>query len=585
MTLSPFRAGLCIAASLFLAGCSLPAVKPVGQAPANDPPASDANAVQQEEPRRPAPPKQALTQQLLYETLLAEIALQRGDKQLATRAYLDLVARTRDYRFAERATQVALQSGLIDEALAAAERWLALEPESTLARQTVAAILVSKGRLESARPHLERLLAAEGTNLPLGFMHLNNLLSRHPDKAAVLDLVQSLAKPYPEVPEAHFAVARAAWSAGQTETALAEIRAALALRPDWEGAALFAAQILAARSPAEAANWYRDFLAKHPTAREMRLAYARFLVQQKDYAAARSEFQNLVRDFPDNPEVPLAVGLISLEMRDFEVAERYLQRALEQGVKNGDLVRLYLGQIAEERKNYEEARRWYQEVGGEHAFTARLRLAALLAKEGRLNEARRFLSDTIPDNNQQRVQLWQAEAQLLREAKRYQEAFDVLTRALAKLPNHPDLLYDQAMAAEKIGRLDVLEASLRKLIQLKPDHAHAYNALGYTLADRTNRLEEARQLLEKALKLAPDDPFILDSMGWLYYRLKDYPKALDYLRRALAGRADPEIAAHLGEVLWVSGDRREAERVWNEALRNNPDHEVLLGVIQKFRDP
>lgn len=581
------RAGALAAMTAALAGCAGMAPRvPAPPAPAaTQPAARDAAQAEPPAPRRPAPPAQPLTQQLLYETLLAEIALQRGDTALATQAYLDLLARTQDYRVAERATQVALQSRLIDQALAAAQRWLELEPESVTARQTVAALLVTRGRIEEARPHLERLLAAEGANLGHGFMHLNNLLARHPDKDAVLALVQTLAQPYPQVPEAHFAVARAAWNAGRGEIALNAIREALRLRPDWEGAALFQAQILQARAPEEASAWYTDYLARNPRAREMRLAYARFLVQQKQYPAARVEFQKLVQDFPDNPEVPLAVGLISLQMGELDVARQYLEQALQAGVRDRDTVYFYLGQIAEEQKRYEEARRWYVQVGGEQAFTARLRHALTLAREGRLEEARAQLGRIQPANNQQRVQLWQAEAQMLRDAKRDREAFDLLSRALEKLPNHPDLLYDQAMAAERINRLDVLEASLRKLIQLKPDHAHAYNALGYTLADRGIRLEEARQLLETALRLAPDDPFILDSVGWLHYRLRDYPRALEYLRRAAALRPDPEIAAHLGEVLWMSGARSDAQKVWDDALKAHPAHEAVVEAMRRCQAP
>ncbi len=567
--------GLCVLSALV--GCAAPAKKPIAAAE----PAPAPNFAR--EVKRPAPPPQELTNQVLYETLLAEVALQRGDAALATRAYLDLLEKTQDYRIAERATQVALQSRMPDEALVAARKWLELEPDSVAARQTVAGILVSKGRLDEARPHLEKLLAAEEANVGIGFMHLNNLLARHPDKQAVLALVQDLAKPYPQLPEAHFAVARAAWSAGKGDEALGEIRAALALRPTWEGAALFQAQILQSQAPAEALKYYETYLGQHGQAREMRLAYARFLVQQKQYGAARAQFQKLVQDFPNNPEVPLAVGLISMQMGEYDVAEQYLKQALQGGVKDDDAVRLYLGQIAEERKRYDEALKWYGSVEGEQAFGAKLRSAAVLAKENKLAEARDFLHQVIPANNQQRVQLVEAESQLLRDAKQYEEAFKVLTRALEKLPNHPDLLYDQAMAAEKIDRLDIVESSLRKLIQIKPDYAHAYNALGYTLADRTTRYTEAKGLLEQALKLAPEDPFILDSMGWLYYRMKEYDQAVGYLRRALAIRADPEIAAHLGEVLWVKGERAEAEQVWDTALKSNPKHEALLGVINKFK--
>lgn len=569
--LSLFLAG---GVALALAGCAAPAKKEL----APEPSPSFAREV-----KRPDPPHQELSGQLLYETLLAEVALQRGESALATQAYLDLLERTQDYRVAERATQVALQGRMPDEALTAARKWLELEPESVAARQTVAGILVTKGRLDEASPYLEQLLAAEGANIGYGFMHLNNLLARHPDKQATLALIGHLAQPYPNLPEAHFAVARAAWSAGKGELALNEIRAALALRTEWEGAALFQAQILQSQAPAQAMDYYAAYLKQNPKAREMRLAYARFLVQQKQYGAARAEFQTLVQDFPDNPEVPLAVGLISMQIGEYEVAEQYLKQALDAGVKDDDAVRLYLGQIAEERKRYDEARKWYESVEGEQAFLAKLRYAAVLAKEGRLAEARKYLQQIPPASNQQRVQLAQAEAQLLRDAKQYEEAYQVLTRALEKLPNHPDLLYDRAMAAEKLDRLDVVESSLRKLIEIKPDHAHAYNALGYTLADRTTRYDEARALLEQALKLAPEDPFILDSMGWLYFRMKDYDQAIGYLRRALAIRADPEIAAHLGEVLWVKGERMEAEQVWAGALKSNPEHETLMGVINKFK--
>lgn len=561
--------------ALVVAGCAAPAKKEMA--------AAERTPNFAREVKRPVPPPQEMSPQILYQTLLAEIALQRNETALATRAYLDLLERTQDYRIAERAAQVALQSRLPDEALVAARKWLQLEPESVAARQTVAGILVTKGRLDEAKPHLEQLLAAEGSNIGHGFMHLNNLLARHPDKQATLALVQYLAQPYDKLPEARFAVARAAWSAGKSEVALAEIRAALALRPEWEGAALFQAQILQGQTPALAKEYYLSYLSQHPKAREMRLAYARFLVQQKQYGPARSEFQKLVEDFPNNPEVPLAVGLISMQIGEYDVAEQYLKQALAGGVKDEDAVRLYLGQISEERKRYEEARKWYESVDGEQAFAAKVRYAAVLAKEDKLAEARKYLQQIPPGNNQQRVQLVQAEAQLLRDAKQYEEAFNVLTRALEKLPNHPDLLYDRAMAAEKLDRLDVMEASLRKLIQVKPEHAHAYNALGYTLADRTNRYEEAKALLEQALKLAPEDAFILDSMGWLHYRMKDYVQAISYLQRALAIRADPEIAAHLGEVLWVKGERAEAEQVWAGALKNNPEHETLMGVINKFK--
>jgi tetratricopeptide (TPR) repeat protein len=542
-----------------------------------------APAVIAQEVKRPAPPKQELTSQTLYSLLLAEIALQRGEPALSTRAYQDLLKNTQDYRIAERAAQVALSAQDVTDGLSAAQRWLELEPNSILAQQTLAGILVSQGKLELAKPHLKTILAAEGANVGRGFLFLNQLLGRHPNKAEVLALVQELGRDYPKLPEAHFAEARAAWNADNKPLALQAIDAALALQPSWEDAALFKAQVLQNTAGDKALEFYKAYLRDNPRSRDLRLAFARYLVQEKQYPAAREEFKRLSEDFPEQADVPLAIGLLSMQLQDFDAAETYLRLALDRGIKDDDLVRLYLGQINEERKRWDEARKWYDSVDGAQAFNAKLRVAGLLARQGKLPEARGYLQGIPVETNQQRTQVVSAEAALLRDAKQYQEAFDVLAKALEKLPNHPDLLYDYAMAAEKINRIDILEASLKKLIQVKPDNAHAYNALGYTLADRTNRFDEAKQYLDKAIKLAPNDAFILDSLGWLQYRMKDNSLAISTLRHALSVRPDPEIAAHLGEVLWVNGDQQEAKKVWNSALKDNPNHEAVLSAMQKYK--
>ena len=551
-------------------------------APANKAPIPAPSVIAQEI-KRPEPPKQEMSSQTLYSMLLAEIALQRGELGLASRAYKDLVQDTNDYRVAERAAQIALSAQNPEESLSAAQRWLELEPESITARQTLAGILVSKGKLNEAKPHIQKILSAEGTNIGQGFLFLNKLLGRHQDKAEVLALVQELARDYPNLPEAHFAEARAAWGAENKPLALKAIDVALVQQPSWEDAALFKAQILQSTSPPIAQAFYVAYLREYPRARDLRLAFARFLVQEKQYPAAREEFKRLSVDFPDQADVPLAIGLLSMQLQDYDAAETYLRQALERGAKDENSVRLYLGQLNEERKQWDEARQWYESVGGAQAFNAKLRVAALLARQDKLPEARSYLRGLEVSNNLQRTQVVSAEAALLRDAKLYQEAFDILGKALVKLPNHPDLLYDYAMAAEKIDRIEVLESSLKKLIQVKPDNAHAYNALGYTLADRTTRFDEAKQYLEQAIKLAPDDAFILDSLGWLQYRMKENALAITTLRRAFSVRADPEIAAHLGEVLWVSGEKLEAQKVWDGALQNHPNHEAILATIQKYK--
>ena len=538
----------------------------------------------QAEARKPPLPNQELTAQSLYQYLVGEVALQRGQPELAAEALLDLAKQTRDPRLAQRATETAIMGRQATQAGDAATLWQSLDPDSPQATQAAAALLVNSGRLNEARPYLEKLIAAEGEDRAAAFLHLNQMLARQPDREAVLTLVQDLAKPYPQSPEAHFAIAQASWSAGKRQEAVAELRLADRLRPGWEPAALFQGQALQQVSVSDALEFYRAFLRDYPKASEVRLAYARLLVSEKSYPQARAEFQRVLDDAPNNAELSFAVGLLALQASELDAAETYLKQALSSGYKDVDLLHFYLGQIAEERKQFKQAADWFALVGpGEHYLNAQIRYAGVLAKQDKLDKARQHLQQILPQNIAQRVLLIQAEAQLLREAKDYQQAFDVLGKGMEKLPNHPELLYDHAMAAEKLNLLEVMEKDLRQLIKIKPDNAHAYNALGYTFAERGIRLEEALQLTEKALSLAPNDPLIMDSLGWAYFRHGDHGKAAEWLKKAHELRQDPEIAAHLGEVLWAQGQRDEARKVWQSALKLAPENEVLRDVMQKFK--
>lgn len=573
---------LTLALTAFLAACAQQPVQQ-GETPAAAKPAAPKPRVVTQPPAsNPVLPKLELSQAILFRLLLADIALQRGQSNVAVQSYLELARETRDPRIAERAAKAAWNARFVGAAIEAAGIWLAADPASQEARQALALLLVNQSRLADALPHLEKSIAADRENMGQSFLHLNALLARHPDKAGALALMQSLAKPYPALPEARMSVAQAAFVAGQTALAMSEVREALRLRPDWELAALFHGGLLQQRSAAEAVAYYQEFLALHPRAMEVRLTHARLLVAEKKYAEARAEFQVLLREFPDNADVALAVGLLSLQVGDADAAEIQLRRALDNNYKDPDAVRFYLGQASEERKRFEEALQWYGGVsGGDQYVPSRARYAGVLLKQGRLAEARTYLQGA-GRNAQERTQFIQVEAQLLREANDFRGAFDVLGRAVEANPNSPELLYDYAMVAEKIDRIEILESSLRKVIQLKPDHAHAYNALGYTLADRNQRLQESYALIEQALKLAPDDPFIIDSMGWVLYRMNQNEAALTFLKRAFELRADAEIAAHYGEVLWVSGRQDEARAVWSSALKQNPANELLLATVKKF---
>lgn len=540
--------------------------------------------IAEEEERSSAPlPNRKLDQEILYKFLISEIAVQRGNLRLAAQGFLDLAKNTKDPRIAKRATEVATQAKMNDAALEASRLWFQLDKNSKPAKQALTNALISSNKLSEAKPLLQQLIAAE-SNPAQALLQLNGVLARHQDKAAVLTLVKDVASAYPQAAEAHFAVAQAAVGAAKLDLATAEIQEALRLKPEWEPAHLFNAQLIQHReSQDKALEYLKTVVAKYPRAKDLRLGYARALISAKKIPEARTQYEKLLEDLPNHPELVVTTGLICLQMSDYRAAERHLMHALDLEYKDPEAIKYYLGQTFEEQKRVEEAMLWYKSVaGGSQYITAQTRYAFLLSKQNKLAEAREYLNQVPTQNDEQKVDLAQAEAQLLREAKSFQESYDVLKKALEGRPDHLELLYDLAMVAERLQKIDVLETSLRRVIQLKPDHAQAYNALGYTLADRNLRLPEAKQYVEKALKLSPDDAFILDSMGWVHYRMGNTKEGLDFLQRAFSQRQDPEIAAHLGELLWKTGRTGDAEKVWRDSLKDHPDNDILVETFKRF---
>jgi tetratricopeptide (TPR) repeat protein len=521
----------------------------------------------------------------LYDMLLGEIAQQRGDHALAAKTYLELARRTRDPRVARRAVEVASEGRLNDLALDAAKTWYELEPQSAAALSVVASLLVSARKVDEAEPYLAKLLNTEGVDQERGYLQINRLLAGNPDKRSNLRVVQKLTARHPELAPAHFAMAQAAALADDEQTALAEARRAAEIRPEWEAPVVLEAQVLQKRSTAQAAKRLADFVAKNPQSRPGRLAYARALVADKRMPEARQQFQALLAANPGDTELVYTVGVMALQLKDYAVAEENMKRLVAAPeYRDPDGARFILGQIAEEQQRWPRAIEWYEQIqDGEHALPARLRTANAIAKEGKLAAALEYLHKSAADHPGQEVQFTVAEAQLLRDANQAKQAYDLLADALKVAPEKPELLYDFALTAEKLERYDVLERNLRKLIEVKPDHAHAYNALGYSFAERNTRLGEARKLVEKALELAPEDSFIIDSLGWVQYREGDLKAAAQTLKRAYGGRPDAEIGAHLGEVLWMLGDRPEANRIWQESLKTAPDNETLLKTIKRLR--
>lgn len=532
--------------------------------------------------------EQPLDGKTLYQILLADIAVQRGEHALAAQAYLEVARASLDPRLARRASEAAYAAKDFSNGLAAAELWVKLEPDSVRPKQVAAFMLLNQGKLSEAKAYLVNAFAAlDPEQIGAEFLQLSRLLNNQQDKDTAFQLVRELAEPYPDIAEVQYALAAAGLNTGLKELTVTDISAkaadrALAMREGWEPAAFLKAQILSKTSPERAIEFLQNYLSAKPEARQLRLALAQLLIQQKRYAESRALFTLLAEQWPDPREMWLAAAQVSVLMRDYDHAEMIYQRLLKTESSDQDTTRLNLAQLYEERKQYDQAIAQYRAIEGEQRWNAQLRIALALAKTDSLQAAQAHLVTLAATTDQQQTQLIQTEATLLREADQAQQAYTLLEEALKKHPDSPELLYDFAMIAEKLDRLEVLENNLRKLIDLKPDSAHAYNALGYTLVDRTSKVDEGMRYIEKALQLAPDDPFILDSAGWGYFRQGKLEQALRYLRRAMDLRPDPEIAAHLGEILWVMGERTEAEKIWREQLRETPEHRGLNDTIKRF---
>jgi tetratricopeptide (TPR) repeat protein len=494
-----------------------------------------------------------------------------------------LARATRDPRIAQRATELSVRAGSLKAALDAAQLWVAVDERSVQARQALVALYLNAGQIDLARPHLQRLLAAEGENVGGGFLQLGALFAKQPDRARVLAVVRELASAHPSLREARLAVAQAAWNAGEFDLSLREAREARRLSPEWELAALFEAQVLARRSNAEAIVALEAFVKANPGAAEARINLARLYASEKRLPEARALFRSIAGESPDNLDASFAAGLLALQSGDHEEASTLLGRVLAGDPRDPDLVRYYLARAEDSRGRLPQALEHYRAVtGGEHRLAAQLGAATVLGRMGRVPEAREALARVVPASLAERVQVTLAEVQVLRDARDLKAAYDVLDAALSRTPDSPELLYEQALIAERLGRVDVLERNLRRVIEIQPGHAHAHNALGYSLADRNLRLDEALSLIDTALRLSPEDPYILDSMGWVLFRRGQPEKALEYLRRAWRGKADAEIGAHLGEVLWSLGQRDEARRIWDESLKVEAGNETLRGTMKRL---
>ncbi|ALK95415.1 hypothetical protein AB595_16540 [Massilia sp. WF1] len=536
-------------------------------------------------------PNVKMTPQMMTQLMNAELAFKKGDWQGPYLTLMSLAQQTRDPRLAKRAAEMALSAKQADDALAAVKLWRQYAPNSDEANQYYLGLVVLSDNLTEAESALKQRLAdATPGARGLVMFQIQQLVMRAKDKEAGLAMLDRLVAPYGNMMETHVVLAQSALARGAKEDAVREARAALQIKPDSEIAILTLAQVT--EGDEQSAKVLSDFLAAHPDAKEVRTAYARMLVNAKQYDAARREFLALDKAQPNNPGTLYALGILSMQTNDNKSAEQYFTHFVEVMEKASDEERdpskavLILSQLAEERGDIPAALSWLDRLDTPDPkiqFGADLRRAQLTARQGDLPGARKLLGTLKPEDPAEQAQVVLVEAQLLRDAGKNQDAYKLMEQGLKRFPDNTDFLYDFALMAEKMGKTSVMEKSLRKVIAKAPDNQHAYNALGYSLADRNVRLKEAYALIEKAQKMAPLDPFIMDSMGWVQYRMGKLNEAEAQLRKAYEIRSDPEIAVHLGEVLWKKGQHDDARKLWREARAKDPKNDALKSTLTRLR--
>jgi Flp pilus assembly protein TadD len=537
-------------------------------------------------------PAVELNNELMFKFLGAELAQQRGQWQSAYVTMLGIAQQTGDPRLARRAMEIALSAKKTGEALAAIRLWHELAPNSDEASQYHLSFLVMGDKLSEAKPiFTQRIKDASASGRSLEMFKMQQFLMRAKDQAEAFDMMEEVLAPYHSTMEMHLVLAQSAFAKGDTARASREARAAQAIKPDSDLAALTQAQVAA--NPKTSLKVLSDFLYVYPKSREVRIAFARMLVDQKHYDLARNEFEIVLQAQPKDLVTLYALGVITMQVKDLPAAEKYFTTFLDVIESDPDdrrdpsQVITLLSQIAQERNDTDAALKWLAKIedGDSRSpayFNARLRHAQLLAKRGDIGAARKLLKDMHANNTQSKVQIILAESQILRDADLPQLAFSVLETGVKHYPKNTDLLYDYAMAAEKSNRLGVMESTLRQVIKLAPTNHQAYNALGYSLAERNVRLPEAFTLIEKALQMAPNDPFILDSMGWIQFRMGHLQEAEQLLRRAYDLRSDVEIAVHLGEVLWRKGKKEDAQKYWREVKTKDPKNDTLKSTLMRL---
>ncbi|MGR8997782.1 MAG: tetratricopeptide repeat protein [Gammaproteobacteria bacterium] len=562
-----------VIAFVLLNSCTNPSTKPSEQ----DQSVAPVKIAESEEKKQEKEVKTSIDPDVMFMLLTAELAGQRGQYDIALEGYMEAAKRVHDPRFAERAAMIAMYMKDSDKTDEAVALWLRQDPKNQIARKIAALSVLRAGNKQAAVEHLNVLLEGDSAGFENAVLELANVLQKDGKVSLLYDALESLSSQYPDKAEIYFMQSLLAMQMKDKNLAEKNIQQALKVKPDWDKALIFQAQIAVFSGDLNTAiSLLKEASDKYPDNNKIKKLLAQVLIKAEEYQQAGEVYQSMIAADPKDYESQFALGLVYMQLEQDDQAEEVFNKLLEHTEWQYQ-AGFYLGKIEEKRGHTKKALAWFDKVtDGPLVFEASLSAISLLAKNKQFNEANYRLSTLQSKFPKQKLRILLVQAELYNQQKQYVQAFNLLTKGLTDSPDQKELLYTRALIAERLGKPDVAEADLKKILVQEPDNVEALNALGYTLLSKPERYAEAEKYLQKALRLQPNEAVIIDSYGWLQFKLGNTEKALEYLQQAYQKQQENEIAAHLAEALWVSGRKDEARELFNKAIKDSPEDEYLL---------